>query len=63
MRIKQDSPKRSLAKIISYVKVCCILHNMLLDDEVEEYDDDEISLIDADERIEQAGPFQATKKF
>ena len=56
MRLQRSSPKKSLSKIISYVKVCCILHNMLLDDEVEEYEDDDLSLIDADNVLNRPVP-------
>ena len=54
MRIKKKKTKFSLKKIIYYVKCCCILHNLLLqDDDIQEYDDD-VSVIDADNVLNQA---------
>ena len=47
-KIDGKKPKKSLRHILRYVKCCCILHNMLIDEDVEEYDDDDKSLIDAD---------------
>ena len=48
MRIKKKNPKHSLKKIIYYIRCCCILHNLLLEDDMDwdEFDDD-VSVIDA----------------
>ena len=40
-----------------------ILHNLLLDDEVEEYDDDDVSVIDADNVLNRPLPPHLSKDF
>ena len=48
-KIEEETHKQCIEYILKYVHVCCILHNLMIDedDDVDEYDDD-VSLIDAD---------------
>ena len=63
MRIRKTSPKKDMKQIIKYVKCCCILHNMLLNDTevVEQFDDNDQSIIDANNVLNQPHPVAMRK--
>ena len=63
MRIKKQHPKFSLKKIFYYIKCCVILHNMLIDDELEEFEDDDASVLDADNVLNRPLPAHLGKDF
>ena len=48
MKIRRKNKKRCLKKIFNYIRCCVILHNLLIEEDTEEYLDDDVSVIDAD---------------
>ena len=63
MRIRKDNPKACLKRIFYYIRCCVILHNLLLDDEIDEFDDDDVSVIDADNVLNRPQPVGMNKDF
>ena len=57
------------ARILDYIKVCIVLHNLLIqqyddeDDKDFQFEDDEVSLIDADNELNQPVDYQDIEDY